>query len=86
LNAASRAAARLGIPVSAHLQDLPLYFHPLIHGLRAVEISQELERKSAYDAAYLALGETLDAEIWTLDARLVRNAEPRGFSVRLLDT
>lgn len=41
---------------------------------RAVEIAVELERHSAYDAAYLALAERLDAEVWTLDGPLARNA------------
>jgi predicted nucleic acid-binding protein len=33
---------------------------------RAIEIAIELERHSAYDAAYLALAERLGAEVWTL--------------------
>lgn len=44
---------------------------------RAVEIAVELERHSAYDAAYLALAERLDAEVWTLDGPLFRNASGR---------
>jgi len=44
---------------------------------RAVEIAVELERHSAYDAAYLALAERLDAEVWTLDGPLFRNAGSR---------
>ena len=44
---------------------------------RAIEIAVELERHSAYDAAYLALAERLDAEVWTLDGPLARNAGDR---------
>ena len=51
---------------------------------RAVEIAVELERHSAYDAAYLALGERLGAEVWTLDGPLSRNATGRH-PVRLID-
>lgn len=32
---------------------------------------------TAYDAAYVALAETLDAPLWTLDRRLTRSAGPR---------
>ena len=41
-------------------------------------------RNSAYDTAYLALAETLGAELWTLDGLLYRNAAGLGFAVRLL--
>ncbi|HEX8688721.1 MAG TPA: type II toxin-antitoxin system VapC family toxin [Solirubrobacterales bacterium] len=51
---------------------------------RAVEIAVELKRHSAYDAAYLALAEQLDAEVWTLDGPLARNAGTR-FPVSLID-
>jgi predicted nucleic acid-binding protein len=44
---------------------------------RAVEIAVELERHSAYDAAYLELAERLGAEVWTLDGPLARNAGSR---------
>lgn len=51
---------------------------------RAIEIAVELQRHSAYDAAYLALAERLGAEIWTLDGPLARNAGSR-YSVKLID-
>ena len=51
---------------------------------RAIEIAVELERHSAYDAAYLALAERLDAEVWTLDGPLARNAGGRH-PVKLID-
>jgi predicted nucleic acid-binding protein len=51
-----------------------------------VEIACELERHSAYDAAYLALAERLDLDLLTLDGPLFRNAGQRGEQrVRLLD-
>lgn len=67
------------------LGGLPLTFHALTRGLRVVELALSLERTSAYDAAYLALGEELGAEVWTLDGRFARNAAGRGFSVRLIE-
>lgn len=51
---------------------------------KAIEIAVELERHSAYDAAYLALAERLGAEIWTLDGPLARNAGGR-YPVTLID-
>lgn len=51
---------------------------------RAIEIAVELERHSAYDAAYLALAERLDAEVWTLDGPLARNAGS-SHPVKLID-
>ncbi len=51
---------------------------------RAIEIAVELERHSAYDAAYLALAERLDAEVWTLDGPLARNTGSRQV-VRLIE-
>lgn len=50
---------------------------------RTIEIGVELERHSAYDAAYLALAERLDAEIWTLDGPLFRNVGGR-YPVKLV--
>jgi predicted nucleic acid-binding protein len=51
---------------------------------RAIEIAREMERSSAYDAAYLALAERLDTEVWTLDGPLARNVGNHG-RVRLID-
>ena len=51
---------------------------------RAIEIAVELERHSAYDAAYLALAERLGAEVWTLDGPLARNAS-NSHAVRLIN-
>jgi hypothetical protein len=48
---------------------------------RAIEIAVEVERHSAYDAAYLALAERLEAEVWALDGPLARNA---GNPVKLI--
>ena len=42
-----------------------------------------IQRSSAYDAAYLALASELEAELWTLDGPLYRNAASVGFPVRL---
>ena len=63
---------------------LPITYHPFPDGTRIIEIALSLQRNSAYDAAYLALAESLDAQLWTLDGPLYRNAVARGFPVRLL--
>jgi predicted nucleic acid-binding protein len=51
---------------------------------RALQISQALSRRAAYDAHYLALAEELDCELWTADARLY-NAVKNDFPlIRML--
>lgn len=60
--------------------------HPLEDALRVVEVAQLLERRSAYDAAYVALAQSLDAQLWTLDGPLARNAASRGLPVQLIET
>lgn len=44
-----------------------------------------LQRRSAYDAAYLALAEDLEAELWTIDGPLARNASIRGYRIHLIE-
>lgn len=68
----------------ANLSLLPIKYHSLTDAKRMVEIALSLRRQNAYDAAYLALAESLQAELWTLDGPLYRNAVERGFPVRLL--
>ena len=53
-------------------------------GDRVVAIALRLGRRSAYDAAYLALAERLEATVWTFDGSLARNAGDAGFSVHLI--
>ncbi|MDQ6779464.1 MAG: type II toxin-antitoxin system VapC family toxin [Actinomycetota bacterium] len=66
-------------------QRIPIQLHALADGPRIVEIATRLQRHSAYDAAYLALAEQLDAELWTFDGPLSRNAAGiGGFRVRLV--
>jgi predicted nucleic acid-binding protein len=65
---------------------LGLILHEPADGERVVEIACELEWHSAYDAAYLALGERLGVEVWTLDGPLYRNASgQRERRVRIID-
>lgn len=63
---------------------LPIRYHSLQSASRVVEISLTLKRQNAYDAAYLALGESLNAELQTLDGPLYRNATGQGFNIHLL--
>ena len=53
-------------------------------GVRVVTLARRLGRQSSYDAAYIALAESLGAELWTLDGKLAANAETVGFPVRLV--
>ena len=68
----------------SELSALPITYHPLTVEPRVIEIALSLQRNSAYDAAYLALAESLDAQLWTLDGPLYRNAVAQGFPVQLL--
>jgi len=63
---------------------LDVTLHGLIDGAAAVATALRLERSSAYDAAYVVLAQSLDAELWTLDGPLARNAGALGLPVRLV--
>ena len=67
--AGSLSASRGEIAV-ADLDDLPVVRHP--HGELVERIWQLRADVTAYDAAYLALAEALDAPLVTQDARLAR--------------
>jgi predicted nucleic acid-binding protein len=68
----------------AILEDLPIIYHPLSNGPSVVRAALDLQRRSAYDAAYLALAEDLGADLWTLDGPLARNASARGHRIHLI--
>ena len=63
---------------------LPITYHVLTDAPRVIEIALILNRQSAYDAAYLALAESMNAELYTLDGPLYRNAVGHGFNIHLL--
>lgn len=64
---------------------LDVKLHALADGAAAVATALRMERSSAYDAAYVVLAQALDAELWTLDGRLARNASGLGLPVRLVE-
>jgi len=64
--------------------DLPITLHQLADGPHTIRLATRQGRRSAYDAAYIALATALDAELWTLDGPLARNARGSGLPVRLL--
>jgi predicted nucleic acid-binding protein len=67
-----------------NISILPIQYHHLTNTARVVEIALALNRKNAYDAAYIALAEMLGAELWTLDSPLYLNAKGLGFPVNLI--
>ena len=78
----------INAPVLAAFEQfkrLPISYHSSVDGVRVIEIALQLKRQNAYDAAYLALAESLDAELWTLDTPLYRNAVGQNFRVKLLE-
>jgi predicted nucleic acid-binding protein len=90
-NALARSVAAGQLPASEVpvawevITAVPITLHRLEDGPGVVEITQRLERKSAYDAAYVVLADRLGAELWTLDGPLARNAGSRGLPVRLIE-
>ena len=63
--------AKAGEVALADLLDLPILRHP--HTLLLPRIWELRKSVSAYDAAYVALAEVLDAPLLTRDARLARS-------------
>ncbi len=55
------------IPMTLHAPEV-------IDGTHLVGLSLQLGRRSAHDAAYLALAESLGVELWTVDGPLYQNA------------
>jgi predicted nucleic acid-binding protein len=70
----------------AELDALPIVYHPLVDGVETISLAITLERRSAFDATYVALARGLDAELWTLDGPLARNAASHGLPVSLIDS
>ena len=67
------------------ITGVPMTLHRLEEGPDVVAMAGRLERKSAYDAAYLALADRLGADLWTFDGPLARNAGSRGLPVHLFE-
>ena len=68
----------------AIVTGVPVRLHPLHDGPDVIAMAQRLGRQSAYDASYLVLADALDAELWTLDGPLARNANALGSAVHLI--
>ena len=65
---------------------MEISLHGLSDGPTVIAIARKLKRESAYDASYIALAQELDAELWTLDGPLARNAAGTDLPVRLIET
>jgi predicted nucleic acid-binding protein len=89
-NALARKAAHGDITrddvaaVWAEFDALPINYDALADGSTVVALALELERRSAFDAAYVALAQRIGAELWTIDGPLARNAGGRGYAVKLI--
>jgi predicted nucleic acid-binding protein len=74
------------VDASKQIESVPIVLHQPMDTAAVVAMAQRLERRSAYDAAYLVLAEELETKLWTLDGRLARNADARGLPVQLIQT
>jgi predicted nucleic acid-binding protein len=89
-NALARKAAHGDIApdditaVWAEFDALPINYDTVADGSTVVAVALELERRSAFDAAYVDLAQQIGAELWTIDGPLARNAGGRGYPVRLI--
>jgi predicted nucleic acid-binding protein len=64
---------------------MKISLHGLNDGPAVIAIARTLKRESAYDAAYVHLAQELDADLWTLDGPLARNAAGANLPVRLIE-
>jgi predicted nucleic acid-binding protein len=83
---AGQLASEAVADASQRIGSVPIVLHQLGDTPRVVAMAQRLERRSAYDAAYLVLAEELGTQLWTLDGPLARNAASRGLPVQLIQT
>ena len=63
---------------------MPLTLDPPSDLVQVIGLAGQLERRSVYDAVYVALAESLGATVICLDGPLHRNAHARGLPVELL--
>jgi predicted nucleic acid-binding protein len=66
------------------IDALGIEYHEPADWTAVAQIALELERRSAFDATYVALAHQLSAELWTVDGPLARNARNRGYAVSLV--
>ena len=81
---AANLSAELVEEMWTRIDEVPVKLHALQDGAEVAAVARRLNRQNAYDAAYVALAQSLDADLWTLDGPLARNAGSIGLPVRLL--
>ena len=67
--------------VWSDLGGIAIHYHALIDWPRVVDIAVALGDRTGFDASYLALGEELEAPLWTLNNSLFRRASKSGFRI-----
>jgi predicted nucleic acid-binding protein len=64
---------------------MEISLHGLVDGPSVIAVARKLKRENAYDASYVALAQELEAELWTFDGPLYRNAAESDLPVRLIE-
>lgn len=80
--AAGRLTAETTQAVGTALLSLGIEVVPMTPALaeRTLHWAEQLEQTVAYDSSYLAVAESLEAELWTADRALARRARQLGLS------
>lgn len=59
------------------VDEIDVIYHITPNNPRAIELTMEMDRKRASDAAYLVVAEELGTLVWTFDKKLANNHASR---------